>query len=131
MERDGECEPSFPLVSSLRAPQGWIFCVENHHFTVALYEYYLDHFNSKFEMPPPGSEEEPRELTTEELSARQRDMWTLEYLSANSINEAVDTDRSGLVRISEVNIFTSQVPQGWSLPQWCAYVAIGKRDGLA
>ncbi|KAG2011262.1 hypothetical protein CC2G_011403 [Coprinopsis cinerea AmutBmut pab1-1] len=105
----------------------WIFCVEDKLFTIALFEYYLDYFNSKYSTRPIGSDEEPRKLSQEELNKRREDLWTLPYLSkyGEKINEAVDTDKSGFIRISEVNVFTSQIPPGWTLPQYCAYVAVG------
>lgn len=48
---------------------------------------------------------------------------TMPYLSATS--EAFDEDGSGFVRISEVNDFTSEKPEDWTLLQWIAYWARG------
>ena len=108
-------------------PQNWIFCVEDKLFITALFEYYLDYFYSKYTCPETGSGEEPEELSLDAISARQKDIWTLQYLNYNGgqINDAVDSDKSGFIRISEVNTFTDQIPKGWTLPQWCAYVAVG------
>jgi len=55
------------------------------------------------------------------------DSWTLQYLSQHGEYVAlyIDLDRSGYIRISEANAFTSTIPDGWTLPQWCAYKAAG------
>ncbi|KAG2011263.1 hypothetical protein CC2G_011404 [Coprinopsis cinerea AmutBmut pab1-1] len=105
----------------------WIFCVEGRHFAIALYEYYLDYFHSKYSTSSSGLDGEPGELSPEDLAKRREDMWTLEYLERYSekINDAVDNDRSGFIRISEVNSFTNQIPVGWTLPQYCVYVSVG------
>lgn len=41
------------------------------------------------------------------------------------ISHVIDRDESGFIRISEVNAFTDRMPAGWSLPEWCAYAAVG------
>jgi len=55
------------------------------------------------------------------------DSWTLPYLSEHGAYIAlhIDLDRSGYIRISEANTFTSTIPDGWTLPQWCAYKVAG------
>lgn len=56
------------------------------------------------------------------------DAWTLEPMAiyGDRIASSVDRDESGYIRISEVNSFTDRMPKGWTLPQWCAYAAIGR-----
>lgn len=56
------------------------------------------------------------------------DAWTLEPMAmyGERISLSIDRDDSGFIRISEANTFTDRMPEGWSLPQWCAYAAIGK-----
>ncbi|KAF8875695.1 hypothetical protein BD779DRAFT_1678108 [Infundibulicybe gibba] len=77
---------------------GWVFCVESQQFAQAL---------------SPSS-----------------DAWTLQYLSthARQISRTIDSDGSGYIRISEANAFTSKMPDGWTLPQWCCYAALGTPD---
>ncbi|TFK23223.1 hypothetical protein FA15DRAFT_705679 [Coprinopsis marcescibilis] len=109
----------------------WIFCVKNKLFAIALYEYYLDHFHSQASpLTAPTIENMdggPFSGNSEMLQKRREDIWTLEYLAnyGKEISVAVDKDQSGFIRISEVNAFTKQIPMGWSLPTWCAYVAVG------
>jgi len=59
--------------------------------------------------------------------ASHTDSWALQYLSQHgaSIASHIDSDRSGYIRIGEANTFTSTIPEGWTLPQWCAYQAAG------
>lgn len=123
----GAPRPSTDSVLNCFISQGWIFCVDLKLFTNALFEYYVDHLHSKFTTPPLDSDEPAEELSAEALSERQEDLWTLDYISrhGHSVNKAVDRDASGWIRISKVNAFTNSIPEGWSLPQWLAYVAIG------
>ncbi|KAF9484259.1 hypothetical protein BDN70DRAFT_162234 [Pholiota conissans] len=124
----------------------WIFCVDNKHFASALYEYYLDHFSTK--QKPPNSTataadaenhnniqpstknkaEATRTNTNVTGLVSNPDSWTLELISlyGSRITSSIDCDESGLIRISEVNAFTTRMPDGWSLPQWCAYAALGE-----
>ena len=58
------------------------------------------------------------------------DAWALEPIAmyGERISLSIDRDDSGFIRISEANAFTDRMPEGWSLPQWCAYAAIGKNS---
>jgi hypothetical protein len=58
------------------------------------------------------------------------DAWTLDPIARykERIISAIDCDGSGFIRISEINAFTDQMPEGWSLPQWCAYAALGAKS---
>ncbi|KJA23768.1 hypothetical protein HYPSUDRAFT_1079957 [Hypholoma sublateritium FD-334 SS-4] len=125
----------------------WIFCVDNKHFTNALFEYYLDHFSSLKEVAadiengPESQLQKLKEgrrakvyenLTKVTFLSRMGvlnhvDAWTLEPMAmyGDRIANSVDRDESGYIRISEVNSFTDRMPEGWTLPQWCAYAAIG------
>ena len=77
-------------------------------FTSALHEYYRDKFLAN-------------------SAATHNDSWTLPYLSEHGAYIAlhIDLDRSGYIRISEANTFTGTIPDGWTLPQWCAYKVAG------
>lgn len=61
------------------------------------------------------------------------DAWTLEPIAmyGHRISTSIDRDESGFIRISEANAFTEQMPKGWSLPQWCAYAALGTSSTFA
>ncbi|KAF9000403.1 hypothetical protein BDQ17DRAFT_1327703 [Cyathus striatus] len=56
------------------------------------------------------------------------DEWIKLYIDASHIQpilEAIDDDGSGYINIQEVNCFTSNCPNGWSIQQWLAYWASG------
>ncbi|PPQ83090.1 hypothetical protein CVT25_003794 [Psilocybe cyanescens] len=125
----------------------WIFCVKGKFFVSAIFEFYLDRFSGKYvDKTGPGAEEEhgvdsgldgqtvsnsgsaPRFSFLSRLGAvNHPDSWTLEYIAlyGNNITQAIDSDNSGFIRISEANAFTQAIPKGWNLPQWCAYCAAG------
>jgi len=103
--------------------QSWIFCVDNKLFSGALYEYYLDFFRaSRISTLDSNSE-----ANKERRNSSKADAWTLDYFAnyGYKIALAIDRDNSGFVRISEANAFTDGIPNGWSLPQWCAYTVAG------
>ncbi|KJA23770.1 hypothetical protein HYPSUDRAFT_39609 [Hypholoma sublateritium FD-334 SS-4] len=129
-------------LKSLWKNMKWIFCIDNDHFTSALFEYYLDHFSSikvlKDGQVEFNDEDSSDERTTEEnltivkdLTRRgalnHPDKWTLIPMAKykDRIAHAIDSDDSKLIRISEVNAFTDRIPKGWTVPQWCAYAAVG------
>ncbi|KAJ2917119.1 hypothetical protein MD484_g3313, partial [Candolleomyces efflorescens] len=95
----------------------WIFCVDIKLFSMALHEYYLDRLSVKL----PQAGEAPM------TQKRDDDQWTLEYIGfySEEICQAMDRDLSGYIRISEVNAFTDEMPDGWTFPQWCVYQALG------
>ncbi|RXW20791.1 hypothetical protein EST38_g5070 [Candolleomyces aberdarensis] len=97
----------------------WIFCVENKIFSMALHEYYRDRFSVKLPTEQDGEAQNTRK--------QDEDQWTLEYLGvhAQDICQAIDRDLSGYIRISEVNAFTDEIPEGWTFPQWCVYQGVG------
>ena len=127
--------------------------MDNKLFASALFEYYLDKFSAalpkreqttdettdaKLEDEKPGNESSDQvelSLASPPLSGffsrlsslNHPDSWTLECIALNGhqISTAIDTDNSGFIRISEANHFAEQMPKGWNLPQWCAYVAAG------
>ncbi|KJA23767.1 hypothetical protein HYPSUDRAFT_66143 [Hypholoma sublateritium FD-334 SS-4] len=123
----------------------WIFCVDNKLFTSALFEYYLDHFSSLRHVPNeitgefehkigPSEEGEHVGENMTKVTFLSRlgvlnhvDAWTLEPMAiyGERVSLSIDRDDSGFIRISEANTFTDRMPEGWSLPQWCAYAAIG------
>ena len=115
-------------ISANKSPQSWIFCVENKFFSSALFEYFRDRVsaskNDRNEVATvPTDKPDGTTSTVQKLD----DGWTVEYIAnfGNRITAAIDCDNSGFIRISEANTFTEQIPQGWTLPQWCAYTAAG------
>ena len=90
--------------------QSWMFCVDNKLFTSGLAEYYRERLSASVI-----------------ISLDKADAWTLEYFvkHGQQIAIAIDSDNSGFIRISEVNAFTNRIPNGWNLPQWCAYTIAG------
>ncbi|KAI0352468.1 hypothetical protein OH77DRAFT_1513244 [Trametes cingulata] len=75
-----------------------------------------------------GSEEhdEFKGCTTPEAAAN--DAWCLNYFTYSTLStfiEVIDEDMNGLIRISEVNAFTSAKPEGITLMQWIVYCAHG------
>ena len=87
---------------------------------MAIHDHYLDKFSQRdLDLLVAGKSAS---------SAENVDEYCLQYLSARyaaNIEEAIDEDRSGFVRVAEINEFTSSIPEGWSLLQWLAYWANG------
>ncbi|KAF8990937.1 hypothetical protein BDQ17DRAFT_1433425 [Cyathus striatus] len=121
---------------------GWVFCVKNKHFGMALIEYFVDRYSiqhSPCESRTAGSENIDNRgdisgvgAENDQNSMRTRNhpnAWTLYYLSTfvTDISSAIDVDDTGFIRISEANEFTEQIPNGWCLAEWCVYHGIGWR----
>ncbi|KAI0368398.1 hypothetical protein BV20DRAFT_1122765 [Pilatotrama ljubarskyi] len=75
-----------------------------------------------------GSEEhdEFEGCTTPEAAAS--DAWCLNYFNYRTLStfiEVLDDDMNGLIKIKEVNEFTSSIPEGITLMQWIVYCAYG------
>jgi hypothetical protein len=87
---------------------------------MALHEYYLDRFSEK--LVDGQAANKPQD----------EDQWTLDYFGSygQEICQAVDRDLSGYIRISEVNVFTDDIPEGWTFPQWCVYQGVGRRSSF-
>lgn len=115
--------------------QNWMFCVETKVFGVALFEYYLDlysdgMFTSGFDTGLWMPKFNPIHRYKSD-AFKHREAWTLLYLFfySDKLSNVIDSDSSGFIRISEANAFTSQIPDGWTLPQWCAYLMEGVYHG--
>jgi hypothetical protein len=113
--------------------QKWIFCVETSVFALALFEYYQDLYTHPHIVATDPGEETAvvatRSQNTSKLSSDPKhhpDAWTLPYLANFTTAVAtIDDDNSGYIRVSEANRFTSRIPEGWTLPQYCAYLVEG------
>ncbi|KAF8996623.1 hypothetical protein BDQ17DRAFT_1513802 [Cyathus striatus] len=106
---------------------GWVFCVKNKHFGMALIEYFIDHFSSID--GPTDSQEDTGLVKGDNADAKanqdisetfRRKAWTLFYLLKipKDILSAIDVDGTGFIRISEANEFTNGMPSTWSLSEW-------------
>jgi hypothetical protein len=80
------------------------------------------HSESRIKTPDSDSE-----TNKERQNSSRADDWTRNYIANYGLKiiSAIDRDDSGFIRISEANAFTSRIPKGWSLPQWCAYTVAG------
>jgi hypothetical protein len=80
------------------------------------------------EQAPEGKGAPAPSMSKESIASILADKWCLDYLTVpylTAIQEAFDDDGSGFIRISEVNEFIAQIPEGWTLLQWVAYWARG------
>ncbi|KAI8815980.1 uncharacterized protein EV422DRAFT_187407 [Fimicolochytrium jonesii] len=82
----------------------------------------------------------PRHVFMEALSGFYEDFFTRYPTAAGAIcarwitsqhwaamAECVDVDESGYIGIKELNLFTSALPSGWTLPSWFAYAGVGDK----
>ncbi|TFK64971.1 hypothetical protein BDN72DRAFT_846149 [Pluteus cervinus] len=129
---------------------GWKGSVKARHFVLALHDYYTDRLNSTNHStseshsdgtpttPLPPASPHPNTQRNSGGSGSNRkssapkkkvdDRWALAYINAayvQPILEAVDDDGTGFVSVKEVNTFVASRPEGWSLPHWIAYWAVG------
>ncbi|KAI0640603.1 hypothetical protein C8Q79DRAFT_446036 [Trametes meyenii] len=86
---------------------------------------------------PRSSSPAPSEAGTEEHdefegcttpAAAAEDAWCLNYFNYRTLStfmEVLDDDMNGLIKIKEVNEFTSGIPEGVTLMQWIVYCAYG------
>ncbi|KAJ7053428.1 hypothetical protein C8F01DRAFT_1064970 [Mycena amicta] len=121
-----------PDLKVLWEQQGWKASVEARNFVLALNDYYADKFDTAEDAREAASEAGTRPPSptspVHDLPAAEDDRWTLAYINAahiQPISEAVDDDGSGFVSSKEANLFASQRPETWSLPQWTAFWAAG------
>ncbi|RDX49204.1 hypothetical protein OH76DRAFT_1351074 [Lentinus brumalis] len=95
----------------------WRGIVKARHLVLAIHDYYLQKLDDlQHGIQSPGHH----------LS--ESDIWAVEQLDLMHLQpviEALDADASGFVTIQELNQFTNTRPQGWSLPHWLAFWAIG------
>ncbi|KAF8149382.1 hypothetical protein B0H34DRAFT_785385 [Crassisporium funariophilum] len=126
-----------PDLQRIWKDMGWKGSVKARHFVLALHDHYTDKLSkagssdtptvdrgSQASLPSPR----PPRSTTSLFFKRLDDRWALAYINAayvQPILEAVDDDGTGFVSIKEVNTFVATRPDGWSLPQWIAYWAVG------
>ncbi|KAF9064589.1 hypothetical protein BDP27DRAFT_153111 [Rhodocollybia butyracea] len=118
---------------------GWKRSVKARHLVLALH----DHFQEKSitalqtiskianENNPDTSSDKVKEIVQvadRASHAASTEDWALEFMSVYRVQfliEAMDKDVSSFITIAEVNDFTAERPQNWSLPHWIAYWTIG------
>ncbi|TFK44065.1 hypothetical protein BDQ12DRAFT_593650, partial [Crucibulum laeve] len=123
-----------PDLQKIWKDMGWKGSVKARHFVLALHDYYTDRLNStdtptvdRSSLSPLPSPL-PSKFSPSTPRRRQDDRWALSYINAayvQPILEAVDDDGTGFVSVKEVNDFVASRPDGWSLPHWIAYWAVG------
>ncbi|KAJ2926508.1 hypothetical protein H1R20_g10578, partial [Candolleomyces eurysporus] len=141
-----------PDLQKIWKDMGWKGSVKARHFVLALHDYYTDLLNrqtshpGKFDRssisplpsPAPRSPLSPTPSTARSSSfsikKRPDDRWALAYINAayvQPILEAVDDDGTGFVSVKEVNTFVESRPEGWSLPTWIAFWAVGWQASIS
>ncbi|KAF5335075.1 hypothetical protein D9611_010859 [Ephemerocybe angulata] len=143
-----------PDLQKIWKDMGWKGSVKARHFVLALHDYYTDRANqqqsarrftssvdrlstSPLSSSPkspsrPSSAKSPSTAMT--FKQRQDDQWALAYINAayvQPILEAVDDDGTGFVSVKEVNTFVESRPEGWSLPTWIAFWAVGWQASIS
>ncbi|KAF9444494.1 hypothetical protein P691DRAFT_634710, partial [Macrolepiota fuliginosa MF-IS2] len=126
-----------PDLRKLWKDMAWTGSVKARTFVLNLHDYYADQhsrasgprtvnkgsFSSSVISLPSA-----RVNSIPSTSRKTDDRWALSYISATyvqSILEAVDDDGTGFISTREVNTFVEERPNGWSLPEWFAYWAVG------
>ncbi|KDR67823.1 hypothetical protein GALMADRAFT_129997 [Galerina marginata CBS 339.88] len=132
-----------PDLQKIWKDMGWKGSVKARHFVLALHDYYTDKLSKVTSETPTvdrgslASIPSPRPPPRGAINAvfkRQDDKWALAYINAayvQPILEAVDDDGTGFVSVKEVNTFVASRPDGWSLPHWIAYWAVGWQASIS
>ncbi|KAF9462351.1 hypothetical protein BDZ94DRAFT_1322722 [Collybia nuda] len=127
-----------PDLQKIWKDMGWKGSVKARHFVLALHDYYTDRLSTA-DTPTSARSPLPSPLPSGRASMmapkrRQDDRWALAYINAayvQPILEAVDDDGTGFVSVKEVNTFVAERPDGWSLPHWIAYWAVGWQASMS
>ncbi|TDL25421.1 hypothetical protein BD410DRAFT_639165 [Rickenella mellea] len=120
--------------------------VKSRYFVLALHDHYLDLYENANALagqlpdrdlapPSPTLSHAETEATNADgdttfiqNSPPEADKWCLQYLSiqnTSSISEAIDDDVSGFIKIAEVNNFSNDKPEGFSMLRWVTFWAAG------
>ncbi|KAH8107841.1 hypothetical protein BXZ70DRAFT_912936 [Cristinia sonorae] len=58
-----------------------------------------------------------------------QDQWTMTILSKSifypGVGDAIDADSTGFVSVTQLNNFLAMRPDGWSVPEWLSFWAVG------
>ncbi|KAF8589617.1 hypothetical protein K439DRAFT_1332394 [Ramaria rubella] len=107
---------------------GWRGSVKSRYFIMALRDFYHEKWGSDIKVAKGDNVSNPPNRISPD------DEWALAYVNVQRlqpISESFDDDASGFITVAEVNTFTTSRPQGWSLPRWLAFWAIGWHQSLA
>ncbi|KAJ7689549.1 hypothetical protein B0H17DRAFT_633894 [Mycena rosella] len=117
--------------------QGWRGSAKTRTVVLALRDYLVEraeHADLNLRPPPPSSaslstpDDEDAQDPETAMGVPLPDSWMLQYLQVKrlrNLQQVLDPDTSGFSTISEVNTFTQSRHEGWSLPRWISYWAIG------
>ncbi|KAF9546118.1 hypothetical protein CPC08DRAFT_675601 [Agrocybe pediades] len=130
-----------PDLRKIWKEMGWKASVKARHFVMGLHDYYSDVYSKVRTSSDPMTADLSSPLVSPQLPSmlspsqevvqdqpQSDDKWALAYINATytqPILEAVDDDGTGMISIKEVNMFVTSRPDGWSLPHWIAYWAVG------
>ncbi|KAI0355808.1 hypothetical protein OH77DRAFT_1539828 [Trametes cingulata] len=116
---------------------GWKGSVKATHLVMAIRDHFAEESQAALAVIrdlTEGSDPQSAAVTVSEIGEVARratyseDAWALQYITVSRVQpliEAIDSDVSSFVTVSEVNAFTSARPAGWSLPRWIAYWMYG------
>ncbi|TDL25425.1 hypothetical protein BD410DRAFT_639315 [Rickenella mellea] len=120
--------------------------VKARYFVLALHDHYIDQYENISALasiqldrdivpPSPTLSHAETEATNGDVDTGflqnpppEADKWCLEYLSIQNIPaiaEAIDDDVSGFIKIAEVNNFSYDKPEGFSMLRWVTFWAAG------
>jgi len=103
-----------PHIKEVWKTNAWKLSIKGRQFVDAICGYYDDDF---------------RRQAAAHGGLTPPDQWTLSILSKviyhPAIGDAIDEDGSGFISVHEVNHFLKKIPEGWTVPQWFAFWAIG------
>ncbi|KAG6915736.1 hypothetical protein DXG01_010066 [Tephrocybe rancida] len=134
-----------PNIRDIWKEMGWKSTVKARHFVLALRDFYLSELRvtrkeadqtspsqvQTAQLPSPASTPESSDVSVSSVGS---DTWATAYVNVSylqAISEAIDDDGSGFVNIREVNDFTTLRPQGWTVPQWVAFWAVGWKSSVS
>ncbi|KAF4621020.1 hypothetical protein D9613_000104 [Agrocybe pediades] len=116
-----------PGLRKIWKDMGWKGSVKARHFVLALHDYYSEEARGTLYRKQSLNAQPTAPISFPTPSVRNDD-WALAYINATyvqSILEAIDDDGTGFISVKEVNTFIASRPDGWSLPEWLAYWALG------
>ncbi|KAF9557962.1 hypothetical protein CPC08DRAFT_709992 [Agrocybe pediades] len=117
-----------PGLQKIWKDMGWKGSVKARHFVLALHDYYSEEARETLYRKQSLDRVQPTAPISFPTPSVRNDDWALAYINATyvqSILEAIDDDGTGFISVKEVNTFIASRPDGWSLPQWIAYWALG------
>ncbi|TCD65608.1 hypothetical protein EIP91_002455 [Steccherinum ochraceum] len=91
----------------------WRNTIKCRHFLDAVQDFYFQQFAKQLKA----------------TSNFHKDQWTNFILSKSiwyaGVGDAIDGDSSGFISVTELNDFLALRPQGWTVPEWLTFWAVG------